>query len=254
MQKWLARVGRFRVEHVPLPYWHGNVDLSAPRKGILHTTEGSTIEGALSAYRAKQFTPTFTLGRDAKGRVRILQHKPLGIMGSTLANPYGGVDTNRLAVVQIELVGFSQRDPWYPEREVADALTSLMAALHWEAKIPLVWKPCRRSAACWLSTAGWMGHIDVPENSHWDPGQLDTARLLREVEAKTRTAHEAKRRPRVSDKVRTIPLKRRAKKARPTHCHLHIGVAGSGGRRTTTPALSCGWKTRRFGCSGRAGS
>ena len=230
MKTWLTRVGKFRVEHVPLPYWHGNVDLSAPRKGILHTTEGSSIEGALSAYRSKNFTPTFTLGRDLRKKVRVMQHKPLGIMGSTLANASGGVETNRVALVQIELVGFSQKDLWYPDEEVADALTSLVAAVSDEGKIPLKWNGCKRSASCWSKVAGWMGHIDVPENFHWDPGQFDTKRLMAQSSAKVAEdgPPRQRKRPRLTDKVRTIPVKRRAKKAEPTSCD-HM-VSGGGGR------------------------
>lgn len=232
MKAWLTRVGKFRVEHVPLPYWHGNVDMSAPRKGILHTTEGSSIEGALSAYRSKNFTPTFTLGRDFHKKVRVMQHKPLGIMGSTLANASGGVETNRVALIQIELVGFSKKDLWYPDAEVADALTSLIAAVSTEGNVPLRWNACKRSSSCWRNVAGWMGHIDVPENFHWDPGQMDTKRLMAQSSAKAAEgdAPKSSKRPRLMDTVTTIPVKRRAKKTPPTSCHHDHSAAGGSGR------------------------
>lgn len=217
MKQWLTKVGAWRVEHYPLPYFHAPIDLAAPRKGVLHTTEGSTLEGALSAYRSKGFCPNFTLGKDARGKTRVLQHKPLGIMGSTLANPSGGVDTNRLVMAQIELVGFSKKDLWYPEKDDADALTALMGALCIEAKIPLQWQLVRRDPRLWTRVQGWCGHIDVPENYHWDPGQLDHKRLMVKVREKI-AFPTGRKTPRKLDKVRTLPLKRRAKKAQPEAC------------------------------------
>jgi hypothetical protein len=221
MQKWLSRAGTYRVEHMPLPYFAAAVDLDTPHKGVLHTTEGSTIEGALSAYRSKGFCPTFTLGKDAKGRVRILQHKALGQIGSTLMNQAGGVQTNALAIVQIEMVGFSKKYSWYPEPRVVDALLSLMVVLKTEAGIPLIWQAVRRSPGLWKKVSGWMGHIDVPENYHWDPGALDTSRLMAEAKARARiqnVSHNPRKKPRRVDAVYHIPLKHRAKKTPPAAC------------------------------------
>jgi hypothetical protein len=30
----------------------------------------------------------------------------------------------------------------------------------------------RRNAGKWGVEAGWYGHVEIPENSHWDPGAL----------------------------------------------------------------------------------
>jgi hypothetical protein len=103
---WLTRAGAFRVEHVPYPYLGSPVNTYAPAKGLLHTTQGSSIEGALSVFRV-HYAPNFTVGADAKKKVRILQHAPLGVMGHALANKAGGVETNRVVRAQIEIVGFS---------------------------------------------------------------------------------------------------------------------------------------------------
>lgn len=177
---WLRHAGRFKVEHVPF-------DDSGPllpaalqvRRGVQHTTEGSTIEGALSAYKAHNDAPTFTLGHDAKGRVRILQHVQLGHAARALENHPGGVETNRVVVAQIELVGVSQVKKWLPAPAVDDALASLYAALHAAAAIPFVHVANPgRSTLRWRRKPGWYGHADVPENSHVDPRGLDYAALF----------------------------------------------------------------------------
>ncbi|MGW8953955.1 peptidoglycan-binding protein [Streptomyces sp. NPDC055709] len=37
---------------------------------------------------------------------------------------------------------------------------------------------CRRDTTVWLTRGGHYGHCHVPGNDHWDPGGIDTARLL----------------------------------------------------------------------------
>jgi N-acetylmuramoyl-L-alanine amidase len=174
---WLDRAGAHRVEHVPCPNPGQPVDLHAPPKGIMHTTEGS-FEGSLAVFR-QHFAPHFMVGRDARKAVRILQLVPLETMAAALENRPGGVETNRVCRAQIELVGFSKHELWLPEQEVAEALAALMLALRDAAGIPLRHVIAGRKPDLWVKAAGWLGHIDVPENSHWDPGNLDWHALLK---------------------------------------------------------------------------
>lgn len=225
---WLRRVGDWRVEHVPYDYLTGQVDLDAPPKGLLHTTQGSTIEGALSVFRV-HYAPNFTLGPDARKRVRVLQHAPLGTMGQALANKSGGVETNRVVRAQIELVGFSQfQAKWLPEGETLRALIALMDEVGQACNIPLAHVTVDRDPAKWAKATGWVGHRDCPENDHVDPGSFDYRKAFDLIRARPGGQDPAARsRPRVSDRVRTAPLKRRAKKAPPTSCHVSdLGARG----------------------------
>jgi hypothetical protein len=175
---WLKSAGVWTVEHVPCPDYAGDVDVSTPAKGVQHTTEGSTIEGALAVFR-QHYAPHFLVGRDAKNKVRILQLLPLGRAAAALEHPPGTVPTNGYARVQIELVGFSQHKLWCPDKDVTRALGCLYGALAQMAGIPLVHvSNPQRDPKVWAKGSGWFGHDGVPANAHWDPGVLDYATVF----------------------------------------------------------------------------
>lgn len=178
MAEWLTRVAGFPIEHLSgYRRSHVPVDLSVPRKGVLHTTEGSWA-GSLAVFRSRG-TPTFMVGRDSASRLRLAQFMPLGEMALTLVDRSGGVRTNRLAIVQIEIVGFAQRDPWLPDEATTRLLAGLMRVCREQAGIPLRrGGDGSRSPATWTTRAGWFGHSEVPENDHWDPGALQWERLF----------------------------------------------------------------------------
>ena len=170
---WITTAGVWTVEHVPCPDYAGPLDSLAPPIGVQHTTEGSTIEGALAVFR-RHYAPHFLVGRDSKGKVRILQLLPLGRAAAALEHPAGTVPTNGYARVQIELVGFSQHKLWRPDKDVTRALGCLYGVLAQAAGIPLVHvaNP-QRDPKVWSKGGGWFGHDGVPNNQHWDPGVLD---------------------------------------------------------------------------------
>src|SRR5690348_11347303 len=66
-------------------------------KGVLHTTEGSSLQAALDTLNAKHAAPHFTIGEN-----RIVQNRALGVQGAALVDP-----GNRLAFVQIEMLAFT---------------------------------------------------------------------------------------------------------------------------------------------------
>jgi len=76
--------------------------VGGPFKVVHHTTEGSTAEGAMNAFRTNRSDPHFTV--DA---TRIFQHIDTAEGARALRNDPGGVQTNRDSAVQIELVGFA---------------------------------------------------------------------------------------------------------------------------------------------------
>lgn len=177
MQKgWISKAGSYTVEHVPCPDYAGNVDESAPAKGVLHTTEGSGIEGALAVFK-QHYAPHFLVGRDTKGKVRILQLLPLGRAAAALEHKT--TPTNSVARVQIEIVGFSKAARWLPDHEVSKALAALLGVLRLVAGISLIYFPNHtRDTLVWTSRSGWFGHSGVPGNTHWDPGALDVNALF----------------------------------------------------------------------------
>jgi hypothetical protein len=183
---WLAMALTYPVEHLPATYLHGNVSLSRPAAGVLHTTEGS-FQSALDEFKTK-FAPHFLVGHG-----RIIQFAPLGKMSFALEHTTGQLETNGWARAQIEIAGRSQLHPWLPESGTLDALASLVAALEDAAGIPMkrAWPDglCRsvrwataanprRHEGAWGREAGWFGHIEIPGNSHWDPGALTYTALF----------------------------------------------------------------------------
>ena len=117
-------------------------------------------------------------------KVRIAQLVQVGTIGAALRAH------NNQAIVQVEMVGFSQEKPWLPDDDTAAALASLMAVCASEYGIPLQhpWpdgdfgkagKNPHRSSGKYGSVPGWYGHGDCPSpDAHWDPGNLKWSVIL----------------------------------------------------------------------------
>lgn len=193
MKSWLSRTvdGKFKIEKIPCSNNGQKVVLSRPRAGVLHTTEGGW-DSAMSVFK-RHYAPHFLVGKN-----RVAQLIPLGIMATALENDAGGDDTNRWAVAQIEVVGFSKEAPYVFDAQTMAALSSLLATLKVEAGIPLFrpypdkmpakpWATesfVRRNDGKWGDVAGWFGHVEIPENAHWDPGALKWANLINLAKSK----------------------------------------------------------------------
>jgi hypothetical protein len=193
IRPYLDKAGKFAVEQTPCPHFSQPVDLAAPRIGVCHTTEGSTIEGAMGVFR-HHFAPHFLLGKSEAGGVKILQLVQVGTIGAAL------VTHNDHAIVQVEVAGFSKTTPWLPDEDTLEALASLMAVCQCEYGIPLThpWADGdfgragdnpHRHAGKWGVVAGWYGHGDVPNpDNHWDPGALEWSKIFARAEAMTEIA------------------------------------------------------------------
>jgi hypothetical protein len=157
----------------------GDVDLDSPPKGCGHTTEGDGLPGYRTGMRD---APTFTVGKN-----KVWQHRVLGKTCGTLQNAAGGVDTNRLIRIQFELVGFSTTEPWLPSGSFQrDALAAIKELAFTELDVPrdhvhpdvqdtgvvLASTEYRRRKSKFPNVAGWYGHVEIPENDHWDWGSL----------------------------------------------------------------------------------
>ena len=168
-----------------------------PNVIVLHTTEGSSFP----SYGGGGSAPTFTVHPD--GRVR--QHFYANESARALVNASGGVQTNTLNVVQIELIGTCDKGGpgvYWPSASDAQlgALAKLVKWLTATYPIPLVStsKPWlsypksygsasgqRMSFSEWNNFNGICGHQHVPENSHGDPGNFPVARLIALVKGTT---------------------------------------------------------------------
>jgi hypothetical protein len=142
----------------------------------LHTTQ---TEGYVEHLR---FPSEFQVGQGVIG-----QHRPLWARGSA-------VDEHDHDLLQVEIVGFSELDPWLPEPSSLDPLVALLALLHRRGLVttalerPAQW-PLRldrlpaATEAYYRRHEIWdlpfvYGHVEIPGDEHWDPGSLDHPALF----------------------------------------------------------------------------
>lgn len=159
--------------------------------GVLHTTESAPGSfQAVAAYftRNPGIQPHVLLDPETQSVQKFL---PVGEPAKALRNLTGGVETNRLDIdgqpgadlFQVEVVGYaaecgSYAPAWY------EWLAAQLYAMSAFLDIPWTFRPAdagRMSPEEWVGAEGraygWIGHRDVPENDHTDPGTLDLDRL-----------------------------------------------------------------------------
>lgn len=161
-----------------------------PKRLVLHTTEGWSLESAESAYQAKTIAPHFTACFATR---RWAQHIDTASSASAMANLSGGVQTNRDGAVQIEIVGFAAYTQdmsdddlrWLGgivreicEREGIDVNRYKTFVGTEAGTIATTTAKQRMPFAEWESFNGVCGHQHVPENHHWDPGRFPYQRML----------------------------------------------------------------------------
>lgn len=160
-----------------------------PMRGVIHTTEGSSVSGAVAAYKANNSWPHFTVDRDGL----VWQHLPINKAARALRNQSGGVETNRQGAIQIEVVGFASKTVWPPAQVLAmnflmrwiEAQTGILpqAPAFGNSSQYGLRNPLEFTYIEWQNFNGWCGHQHVPENTHWDPGAIDINLLLPEMES-----------------------------------------------------------------------
>lgn len=180
---------------------------------VWHSTEGTSLPGYSGGSEAPNFTvvPDFT-----NKRMVWYQHFNVDTSSRALVNLTGGVQTNTLNVVQVEVVGTS--DPKTHARwtsagyrhlfmdELPDwAVAGLAEFAQWLYKnhnVPLTENVTfksypgsygadngvRMSFSKWESYTGHCGHQHVPENLHGDPGNFPINAILTKAKVGTSTA------------------------------------------------------------------
>lgn len=158
---------------------------------VLHTTEGSTIEGAISALDRQNSWPQLMACPNTKRRIQAIDTE---FAGKALSNKSGGVETNRENTIQIEIVGFAAEsqdwpDEWYDWlgvilRPIMDHHGIIRTGPRFygqDAGFTLASPdaPQRMSFDEWNAFGGVCGHQHVPENDHWDPGKFDLTHFLK---------------------------------------------------------------------------
>lgn len=171
---------------------------------VLHTTESTGWPG----YDGGAKAPHYTAMPDIANRKILWRgHFPDEKSSRALRNEAGGVETNTLNCVQVELIGtcdpkheftwgtkkagvdyiFWPKAPYWALRAVAQFLVDQHDRHGLQLRSGLVFKPypasygdngVRLSFSEWRNFVGILGHQHVPENSHGDPGDLKIATIL----------------------------------------------------------------------------
>jgi hypothetical protein len=153
-------------------------------KLVWHSTEGSTIESAISEYRNKRSAPHFTID---PARDRIVQHISVHRAARALEHRNGTVETNHAHAVQVEIVGFAHQMGGLSRAGLA-SLARLARWIERNADVPSRCSvefvpfpsgtPTRLQGQGWLDYSGHCGHMHVPFNAHEDPGALAIRKIL----------------------------------------------------------------------------
>ncbi|MBB3693169.1 hemopexin repeat-containing protein [Sphingomonas sp. BK580] len=156
-----------------------------PWRGVLHTTEGDGIDGAINEFVGTNFWPHLTIEPNTH---RVLQHISLSVGSRALSDKF--MPDNAARAIQIEIVGRAQNTPDWSQEQlsfVRDVMRSV------EALVPIPRVSDRRfldangvnanptnrmSLDEWKRFSGWCGHQHAPLEDHWDPGGIDIDTLL----------------------------------------------------------------------------
>lgn len=182
-------------EEGPRPGGQPFIPLVNPRAMVLHTTEGSTVDGAVATLRSKFSAPHFVVGED-----RIVQMRPLTAQAATLRDNGGDFRPNSVGW-QVEAVGFAKETLHLLSPLTLRPLVAVAAFALVEFGVPLVrpegWQDdltdittilatdnTRRKSRTAASFKGWVMHLEIPDQQetwHWDAGAFDFAAFFEMV-------------------------------------------------------------------------
>jgi uncharacterized protein YcbK (DUF882 family) len=172
----------------------GGTYLDSPWRFVFHTIEGEPSADGFRKLAAGHTNPPHLWAMPSADL--LLQTIPLNRSAYALARP-GSIQTNRLHAVQVEVHGFAAKMvdatqetlDWLADRLLGPVsrlvpidLTRILPTGPGE---PCYGKnsSCRMKAADWQVFNGVCGHKHVPDNDHWDPGQLDLGKIAARARA-----------------------------------------------------------------------
>lgn len=162
--------------------------LPAPWRLVMHTTETvAPLEALVAGYGRTRNYPHITADLVAR---RKAQHVDLDRSVTTAKNAPGGVETNRLHAVQVELIALAAEADRLSESTLqwigAEIIAPICAAkgispdpyadVGMDGRDGYIARPdgpTRMSLDEWERFAGVCAHQNVPENDHWDCGRLN---------------------------------------------------------------------------------
>lgn len=183
-RNWLpeGRHWGLRIEHRRLndagPFTGGG------HKLIWHTTEGAGMDAMWRVLRDKDAAPHFLIDPGG-GYAPVYQCIPLNMAARALEHPAGTPETNRANCIQVEIVDFAKNAKDWGHVIYRD-LGALAALIDHRFNIRRGYRPFTVPAkkvtpAGFVRATGHMGHSHVPNNSHWDPGRMNGAELMRAI-------------------------------------------------------------------------
>jgi len=165
-----------------------------PYRLVVHTTETSGLPGYNNGFSAPHITYDPEFGN-------FYQHTEFATAARALANPSGGVQTNRRSALQIEIIAYANKaiadqtesrvwvgdltdQNYFDLREFIDFCSEEYGVQkYWPGKQAFSYSQAnapgfRMTGAEWDVFDGVCGHQHVPEQTHWDPGAIDWDRLI----------------------------------------------------------------------------
>ena len=192
MTGWVDKIGEYTVikKEGPRPDGQPYLNLGANPSFCVHTTEGYTVDGAVTTLRKNFSCPHFVVGENS-----IVQMRPVWAQGATLRS-------HNDRFIQVECVGKSALSLHTLTDATWRPLVALTKWVHETQKVPLVrpdgWTDLlpagtwaintpRRQSRKALSIRGVFGHVDIPDQDptwHWDPGSLNYTLLFEQATVK----------------------------------------------------------------------
>lgn len=182
------------AERLANPKSGGGTYLDAPWRFIFHTIEGEPSAQGFRTLAAGHANPPHLWAMPSADL--LLQTIPLDRSAYALARP-GSIQTNRLRAVQVECWGFAAKMvdatpevlTWLADRVLAPVARLVPIDLN-QVRPTGPGEPCYgKNSSCrmrpdeWQAFNGVGGHNCVPDNEHWDPGQLDLMAIAQRARA-----------------------------------------------------------------------
>lgn len=145
--------------------------VTAKPKIVWHTTEGTSLSGAIETLTANGDEPHFVVSNDGR---QVVQFIGMDRTSKSLRHPSGTPETNRAHCIQVEICGFAAQSHQWPDTKyvgLAHLALLIERFAHVERRTHVGWaNPRRIAAGNFAGTGGHVGHMHVPNNDHVDPG------------------------------------------------------------------------------------